>query len=240
MADSSRLELKVGIFVFIGLVILVLFVVMIGDFRLINPGYMFKVSFGFANGVKVNAPVRLSGVEIGEVKDIEITYDTINKKSKVLIDVWVPKEVRIPVDSRVWVNMLGLLGEKYIEIMPGKEQDNVLREGSVIKGEDPISIQELTDLSREIALQIEDTVADLGVSLKKFNTTLDTFSKTAETFDVTLTSVNTLVDHVNQGKGTMGRLFYDESLYNNIDEMFLDLKKNPWKLLNRPKKKRGK
>lgn len=238
MADTSRLELKVGIFVFIGLVILVMFVLMIGDFRLINPGYVFKVSFGFANGVKVNAPVRLSGVEIGEVKDIEITYDSVNKKSKALIEVWVRKEARIPVDSRVWVNMLGVLGEKYIEIIPGKEQDNLLHEGAVIKGEDPISIQELTDLSREIALKVEDTVADLGVSLEKLNGALDEFSKAAKTFDVTLTSVNTLVEHVNQGKGTMGRLFYDESLYNNIDEMFLDLKKNPWKLLSRPREKK--
>lgn len=237
MADTSKLELKVGIFVFIGLVILVIFVLMIGDFRLINPGYMFKVSFGFANGVKVNAPVRLSGVEVGEVKDIQITYDSVNKKSKVLIDVWVHKDARIPVDSRIWVNMLGVLGEKYIEIIPGKEQNNLLQAGAVIKGEDPISIQELTDLSREIALKVEDTVADLGVSLEKLNGALDEFSKAAKTFDGTLTSVNTLVEHVNQGKGTMGRLFYDESLYNNIDEMFQDLKKNPWKLLSRPKQR---
>lgn len=237
MAETSRLELKVGIFVFIGLLILVFFVLMIGDFRLINPGYMFKVSFSFANGVNVNAPVRLSGVEVGEVKNIEVTYDDVNKRPRVLIQVWVRKDARIPIDSRIWVNMLGLLGEKYIEIIPGNEQDNLLNEGSIIKGEDPIAIQELTDLSRKIALEVSDTIGELKVSLVKFNDTLDSISKTSDTLDVTLLSINKTMENINQGKGTIGKLFYDESLYNNIDEMFQDLKKNPWKILYRPKEK---
>lgn len=224
MADKTKkVELKVGIFVFIGLIILVIFVLMIGDFRIINPGYEFKISFGFANGVKTSAPVRLAGVEAGEVKGIEISYDEKTKKPLVLLDVWVKKDAKIPVDSRVWVNMLGLLGEKYIEIIPGQNYENLLTEGSLIKGEDPISIQELTDLSREIAIQVGGTVEDVAVTLNKLNTALD--------------SLNLVLANVERGDGTIGKLFFDDSLYNNIEEMFGDLKKHPWKLLYRPKEK---
>jgi phospholipid/cholesterol/gamma-HCH transport system substrate-binding protein len=224
MADKSKiLELKVGIFVFVGLIILVIFVLMIGDFRLINPGYHFKVSFAFANGVKMISPVRLSGVEMGEVKGIEINYDEVTKKPLVLVDVWVRKEAKIPIDSQIWVNMLGLLGEKYIEIIPGQKRDVLLTEGSVIKGEDPISIQELTDLSRDIALEVSDTVKDVGLTLSKLNTTLD--------------SVNSILGNVKQGSGTIGKLFFDDSLYNNVEELFYDLKKHPWKLLHRTEEK---
>jgi phospholipid/cholesterol/gamma-HCH transport system substrate-binding protein len=224
MADKTRMyELKVGIFVFIGIIILVIFVLMIGDFRLINPGYAFKVYFGFANGIKISAPVRLSGVEVGEVKGISIGYDEQTKKPLVLIDVWVKKGSRIPIDSRVWVNMLGLLGEKYIEIIPGQNYLALLRDGSMIKGEDPISIQELTDLSREITLQIGGTVKGAEVSLKKLNITLD--------------SLNSILGNIKEGKGSVGKLFFDDSLYNNIDEMFADLKKNPWKLLYKGQEK---
>jgi phospholipid/cholesterol/gamma-HCH transport system substrate-binding protein len=220
---SKKLELKVGIFVFIGLIILVFFVLMIGDFRIINPGYKFRVSFGFANGVKTSAPVRLSGVEVGEVRKINIGYDQETKKPLVLVDVWVNKDAKIPVDSRVWVNMLGLLGEKYIEVIPGQEYGNLLREGSSIKGEDPISVQELTDLSKDIALQVSDTVGDVAITLSKLNMTLD--------------SVNSILASVNKGEGTVGKLFFDDGLYNNVEEMFGDLKKHPWKLLYRPKEK---
>lgn len=222
MTDKSKkLELKVGIFVFMGLIILVVFVLMIGDFRLINPGYTFKVTFSFANGVKKSAPVRLSGVEMGEVRDIEFSYDPETKKSLVIVDVWVSKEAKIPIDSRVWVNMLGLLGEKYIEIIPGQNYGHLLGDGSLIVGEDPIAIQELTDLSRQIAEQVGNTVEEVSVTLSKLNTTLD--------------SVNSIMANVKEGEGTVGKLFYDDSLYNNIEEMFGDLKKHPWKLLYRPK-----
>ncbi|NQU19079.1 MCE family protein [bacterium] len=226
---TTKLELKVGIFVFVGIIILVIFVLMIGDFRLINPGYMFKISFGFANGVTLSAPVRLSGVEVGEVKGVHIGYDEQTKKPLVLIDVWVKKDTHIPIDSRVWVNMLGILGEKYIEIIPGQNYKTLLKEGSLIVGEDPVSIQELTDLSREIALQVGETVKDVSLTLNKLNTT------TLDKLNITLDSLNSILTSVKQGKGTMGKLFFDDSLYNNIEEMFYDLKKNPWKLLHRPK-----
>ncbi|MDD5005267.1 MAG: MlaD family protein [Candidatus Omnitrophica bacterium] len=217
MADKlKRTELQVGVFVFIGMIILIVFVLMIGDFRLINPGYTFKISFSFANGVKVSAPVRLAGVEVGEVKSLNIGYDEQAKKPQVLISVWVKKNAKIPIDSRVWVNMLGVLGEKYIEIIPGQNFKALLTEGSIIKGEDPISIQELTDLSRQVAMQVGDTVAKLS-----------------ETLD----SLNLIFDNIKQGQGTVGKLFFDNSLYDNIDEMFADLKKNPWKLLYRSKEK---
>lgn len=224
MTDKSKkLEFKVGIFVFMGIIILVIFVLMIGDFRLINPGYTFKVTFSFANGVKKSAPVRLSGVEMGEVRDIEFSYDQETRKSLVIVDVWVKKEAKIPIDSRVWVNMLGLLGEKYIEIIPGQNYGHLLGDGSLIVGEDPIAIQELTDLSRQIAEQVGNTVEEVSVTLSKLNTTLD--------------SINSIMANVEQGEGTVGKLFCDDSLYNNIEEMFGDLKKHPWKLLYRPKEK---
>jgi len=221
MVDKSRLEFKVGIFVFIALIILAIFVLMIGDFRLINPGYTFKVVFGFANGITISSPVRLSGVEVGEVKAINIGYDKQTNTPQVLIEVWVRKEAKVPVDSRVWVNMLGLLGEKYIEIIPGKDYNNCVTEGTLIRGEDPVAVQELTDLSRKIAIQLGDTVSSMNVTLSKLNTTID--------------SVNTILVNVEKGQGNVGKLFFDDSLYNNMEELFGDLKKHPWKLLYRDK-----
>lgn len=226
--SEKRLELQVGIFVFIGLIILVIFVLMIGDFRLINPGYQFNVAFSFANGVTMNAPVRLSGVDVGEVKGIHIGYDQERKKPRVIIDVWVRREAKIPVDSRVWVNMLGLLGEKYIEIIPGQQYTNLIVDGSVIQGEDPISIQELTDLSREVALQVKTAVGDISGTFSNFSTTLSKLN-------TTLDSLNVILTNVKEGQGTVGKLFFDDTLYTNIEEMFEDLKANPWKLLRRSK-----
>jgi len=211
MADnkSKSLELKVGIFVFIGLVLLAGFVLWIGDFKLIRHGYHIKVTFGFANGIKVGAPLRLAGVDVGEVKEIKMTHDNAGKTTIYLI-AWLDSETQIPKNSRAWVNTLGLLGEKYLEIIPGNDFSSLMKENDVLVGEDPTSVQEVTDMMRDIALQAKGTLSSM---------------------DDVLTNVNGLFE----GKGTVGKLLTDDKLYTNVEEMFADLKKNPWKLLYRPK-----
>lgn len=208
MADKSKsVELKVGIFVFIGFLVLAWFVLWIGDFNVIKVGYNVKIIFGFANGIKVGAPLRLAGVDQGEVKEITLTHDEATGDAKVIITAWVDSGAKIPKDSRAWVNTLGLLGEKYLEIIPGKDYQNVLAPGDVLRGEDPASIQEVTDLVKDIALESKEAISNL----------------------------NAVLADMHHGRGTVGRLFTDDKLYTDIEEMFADLKKHPWKLLYRPK-----
>jgi phospholipid/cholesterol/gamma-HCH transport system substrate-binding protein len=216
MTLKSRLELIVGIFIVIGLVILVSFVFLIKDFRIAKPGYRFNIAFGFVNGVKTGAPVRLAGVDVGEVKAIDVSYDPGSKKAKVNVAVWVKKGVGIPSDSRVWINTLGLLGEKYIEIFPGKNSDPIVKEGDTITGKDPMAMEEVTEETRRLVLKVEEAVSGL----------------------------NEVLAVVKTGEGTLGKLVYDKAVYQNIEgatkdlkELTEDLKRHPWKLLSRPKEK---
>lgn len=207
MAEKTRsLEVKVGIFVFVGLLILTWFIFRIGDLKLTNRGYHVRVLFGFANGIKQGAPVRIAGVDMGEVREIKLTHAK-DGKPQVFIRIWVDGGAQIPVDSRAWVNTLGLLGEKYLEIIPGKDYSKLLVEDSLLTGEDPTSVQEVTDLAKDIALSAKGT--------------LDT--------------LNSVLSDMHEGRGTVGKLFTDDALYQDIEEMFADLKKHPWKLLYRPK-----
>lgn len=214
MAEKGRtLELKVGIFVFCGLIVLTWFVLWIGDFKIIKHGYNINAVFGFANGIKVGAPVRLAGVEKGEVKEIILLHDQ-SGASKVIVKAWLSSGSFVPQDSRVWVNTLGLLGEKYLEIIPGKDYQRILVEGDTLRGDDPTSVQEVTDLAKDIALQAQGVMA----SMQK-----------------TLDGMTLVLDDVHSGRGTVGKLFSDDKLYTDLEEMFSDLKAHPWKLLYRPK-----
>jgi phospholipid/cholesterol/gamma-HCH transport system substrate-binding protein len=207
MAQNTRsLEFKVGIFVFVGILILSWFVFRIGDVKLSTGGYHLRVMFGFANGIKIGAPVRVAGVDKGEVKEIKLTHSTDGKPT-VFIRIWMDGDTQIPVDSRAWVNTLGLLGEKYLEIIPGQDYNKLLVADSLLVGEDPTSVQEVTDLAKDIALQVKDT----------------------------LNTLNSVLTDMHEGRGTIGKLFTDDRLYTDIEEMFADLKKHPWKLLYRPK-----
>jgi phospholipid/cholesterol/gamma-HCH transport system substrate-binding protein len=135
-------EVKVGIFILIGLIILVVMIFSIGEVYFLKPGYRIKVLFNFANGIGMNAPVRLAGVEVGEIDNIRIYYDTKEEQTRVELSAWVKRDVAIEEDARAVINTLGLLGEKYLEIFPGGGKR--LEDGDVLVGIDPISTEYMT------------------------------------------------------------------------------------------------
>lgn len=157
---KANLEVKVGIFVIIGLILLSMMIFSIGGFYNVKPGYNIKVIFSFANGVEVGAPVRLAGVEIGEIKNIRIFYDEEKQKTQVELLAWVERGVPINNDAKANINTLGLLGEKYLEIFPGTPEAPVLHENDELIGHDPISTEELASKVDKIIEAISEIVSD--------------------------------------------------------------------------------
>ena len=86
---KTKLELKVGIFVFIGLIVLVIFILSIGGFKTWSSGYRINLNFNFVNGVKVGAPVRFAGVDVGEVKKVKLEFLAEENRSNVNLEVWI-------------------------------------------------------------------------------------------------------------------------------------------------------
>jgi len=158
---KTKLELKVGIFVFIGLIIFVIFILSIGNFRTWTAGYRVNFIFNFINGVKIGAPVRFAGVEVGQVKAIKFIFIPEESKTKVQIVCWVQNDIRIPVDSQIWVNTLGLLGEKYLEVMPGKDYQNCMSANQSLVGEDPMPMHEVGVLAKRIAENVDESIVKI-------------------------------------------------------------------------------
>jgi len=200
---KSKLELKVGIFVFIGFIILMVFVFSIGSFRTWHSDYRLNFVFNFVNGVKLGSPVRFAGVDVGEVKSLEFVTGAQGNETKVMVKCALKNAVRIPGDSKVLVNTLGLLGEKYIEILPGSDYSKLLQGGEVVLGVDPVPMVEVTDMAKSIG-----------------------------------SNINSILIAINKAEGTLGKLVYDQALYNNFEELSADIKKNPWKLFIKTKEKK--
>ncbi|MCM8792583.1 MAG: MlaD family protein [Candidatus Omnitrophica bacterium] len=209
MSDSTKLELKLGIFVFIAIIILVVSIFSVGDFQSWHSGgYKIFIKFGFLNGVKLGAPVRFRGVDVGEVRDIDIVTDVESINSFVKVTCWIKKSVKVPKDSGVWVNTLGILGEKYIEIMPGEAKD-VLEPESFIIGNDPIAMHEIAELTKKIITRID-------TELIRLKTQEGTLGKLLYD-DQLYRKIYTIIE--------------------NLETLVLDLKAHPWKLFFIPKKK---
>lgn len=155
---KTKLEMKVGIFVFIGLAILVTFILSLGGFKTWTSGYHVTFTFDFINGVKLGAPVRFAGVDVGEVKDLQFKYVPEEGKTKILAVCWIKNEVKIPQDSKIWIETLGLLGEKYVEIMPGTDYENALAAGQTLTGETPVPMHELAGVAKSIATNLDQSI----------------------------------------------------------------------------------
>jgi len=200
---KTKLEMKVGVFVFIGLVILMTFILSIGGVKTWTSGYKVNFIFNFVNGVKRGAPVRFAGVDVGQVQAIKFYYDDKEVKTKVRLTCWVNKRASIPLDSTIWVNTLGLLGEKYVDIIPGQDYNNVMAAGQDLAGEDPLPMNEIMKDAKNIA-----------------------------------DNINIGVEKILHKEGTVGKLLYDDKIYNELDALVTDIRKHPWKLFFKTKEKK--
>jgi phospholipid/cholesterol/gamma-HCH transport system substrate-binding protein len=202
-------EIKVGIFIFIGILLTFIIVFSIGEFYILKPMYRVRVLFGFANGIAVGAPVRLAGVEAGEIEDIKVFYDEAAKRTKVALVAKLKQEARVEKNAVCKINTLGLLGEKYLEITPGTAETGFLTNQSEIMGYDPIPMEEITE-----------TMKDLSATAKSVTESADVILKRLE-----------------RGEGTVGKLLKEEEIYNDLRDFVKDIKAHPWKLLVKGKEK---
>lgn len=163
MDETRTFELKVGVFILIGIAILFVIVFSIGDINIIKTGYRIKVMFNFASGIGPSAPVRLAGVGVGQVEGIKIIYDEKDKRSKAEISAWIQEGTKIENDAVVTINTLGLLGEKYLEILSGTQGAPCLKDKDIITGRDPIPMEKVT----ENLAKLSDSIVVIVDRLKK-------------------------------------------------------------------------
>ncbi len=228
MSRESHLELKVGGFVFLAVIALAFFVASVTDLSMFQKGNSMQVIFSFANGLKSAAPVRLAGVEAGLVKNMQVfTDDNDGKKTKVRVNIRINQGIEIPADSKVTINQLGLLGEKYVEIVPGKGTE-FLKANGVLIGIDPVPIEKVTEQFSTLTSKLETAIDGINNGILTEQNKLSLANTLADLRDV--------VGNIKNGHGTVGKFLTDESIYRNFEEFTADLKANPWKLLYRPKK----
>jgi phospholipid/cholesterol/gamma-HCH transport system substrate-binding protein len=227
MSRESGLELKVGSFVLMAALALTFFIISISDLSIFEKGRHIKVVFGFVSGLREAAPVRLAGVEVGLVKKLQVFTDQADGgKTKVRVNIWLKDDTTIPLDSKVTINQLGILGEKYLEIVPGNSTESI-KDDSVVTGHDPVPVEKITEHVDSMMQKLDSTIDSINNGILT--------DKNKKSLEDTLAGFAAVGTDLKEGRGTLGKLLTDESIFNNLDDLTSDLKGNPWKLLYRPK-----
>ncbi|MDQ7032704.1 MAG: MlaD family protein [Desulfonauticus sp.] len=125
--QRQSLEIKVGIFVLIALLILAYMTTKVSQGKFVSSDmYPLVVYFDNVTGLKKNAPVEIAGIEIGLVKDIVLD----GNRAKVTLAI--RPDVKIHADAEAFIKTRGVLGDKFIEIKSGSPSYPVLSQGGQI------------------------------------------------------------------------------------------------------------
>ena len=213
-------ETKIGIFVVICVIALLMLTFKVGNFQIGKEGYYLKVQFKNINGVEVGSPVMLSGLEVGQVKEVKLVYDK-KEGTKIILALWLQDQARARQDSKIAIRTMGLMGEKYIEISSGSQNAPFLAGGAMIIGEEPFDLDGLIAKSDSIADNLNKALIDIS-SLSE---------------DVSGLVVN-LDDTLIESKDSLENIIQNfEGISKNLEEFSDDIKRHPWKLMYQGKEK---
>ncbi len=241
---KAGLEFKLGVFVLVSIAVLIGLVLKTGDFSL-KPGYTVRFIFGFVSGIDNGSPVRLAGVNVGEVKEIRVVRNA-QAQTQVEIISWIEQGAYIEEDAEVRINSLGLLGEKYVEILPGTSGAKTLGDGGTLIGKTPVVMEKVTESGNRLINKIELTMDSINevVADPEFRKTVRGAFRGADRFTNNLMQVSEdlkessasariVLARLRDGEGTIGRLLTNDAIAKDIEAMVKDLKAHPWKLFKK-------
>ncbi|MEZ4391890.1 MAG: MlaD family protein [Polyangiales bacterium] len=130
-------NVKVGIFVSMGVLVGAVLIFLIGDERhLFNRAAHLRADFADVGGLRVGGPVRMGGVDVGQVESIEFGSDDNDRRIHVRFTILAHELVRVRRDSVVRIASKGLLGDKALDLTMGSAREPALRENDVVRSEE--------------------------------------------------------------------------------------------------------
>lgn len=188
-------KIKLGIFVFLGLLLLFGMIFLIGSQQnLFQSKATVITHFKNASGLKMGNQVRFSGISIGTVENIEMLNDT-TVKVVVMIDVDIKKFIKK--DSKASIVSDGVVGDKILMISQGSRTSKEIIDGDAIESFEPV----------------------------EFDQILTSIKISAENVEVITDELATLLWQINNGEGTLGKLLSDEGVAKDLEKTMENLRK---------------
>ncbi len=181
-------QVRAGVFILITLLLTAGAILLMGQkTKLFIPTSTIRITMKNVVGLKEGAPVWLAGVDVGVVQQIRFANPRDTNEVLIVAEVDSKAHKKIGDDSQITIKTRGLMGEKYVDILP-----------SATYHEKPA-----TQFSGRTIHTIDDVAQKAGVTFEK---------------------LNSIVDNVQSGKGTLGMLATDTRLYLNAVQLSNELK----------------
>ena len=198
-------ELKTGVVVAAAIAVAAVFYIKTTDFS--GGVYKIKTYFSYAEGVKPNSIVKLSGIDVGRVESISFNYAP---DTKVEIVMAIDKKAKVREDSITYISQSGLIGDAYIGITAGSSDKQFVKDGAILINEEPVEMRKLMRRADAIAENLDKTLVEVKSLAANVN--------------------GVVSDSAPKIAGIVANL---EETSGNFKDFSSDIKQHPWKLLSK-------
>jgi phospholipid/cholesterol/gamma-HCH transport system substrate-binding protein len=189
MKTTPSQKIRIGLFTFIGLLVLIAAIFFIGNQKsLFSATFKLSGRFNNVNGLQVGNNVRFAGINVGVVNDINIINDT---SVQVVLNINEDVKKFVKKDARMSIGSDGLMGDKLVVLMPGGANTTAMvNDGDKIGSVNP---------------------ADMDKIIAKF-------TKMADNAGTLIDGLSQIVAKVNSGKGSIGRLLNNDKMAREMEK----------------------
>jgi phospholipid/cholesterol/gamma-HCH transport system substrate-binding protein len=196
--SEKRFAGRVGLFVFIGIVLIGALMLNfsrgVGTFK---SKYELAMRTRSVAGLKPRSPVFLSGVQIGNVKSVDLDEST----KSVIVRLRILKNHSIRKDARFVIEQIGVLGDQFVIIYPGSPEAPFLQDGDEVQGDEPFNLQEVARSTSDLLKRFDQLGATVQEAITRVNRqvldaqTLSNLSSTIGNFEKASDGARILIDN---------------------------------------------
>jgi phospholipid/cholesterol/gamma-HCH transport system substrate-binding protein len=207
---KNTLETRLGLFVALILLAAFFILVIVGGLEKFQRGLRVHALFKSAQELKVGDRVRMAGVEVGKVEDIQLSDD------KVKVTMKLRATTPVKTDTLAMIKFAGLMGQSFVSLDFGSTAGKPLKEDGYLTTAEQPDLSSIMAKLDNVASGIENiTKTFSGDKIENILGPFTDFLKqNTAPLTATIANIRAVSGEIAEGKGTIGKLIFDEALYN--------------------------
>jgi len=212
-------EKKVGVFFVISLIILGTLLEVGEKWNPFEKKVRFKTYLSNVTGLKIGDQVRLAGVDVGRIKEINVKDQNV----EIIFDV--KPGTRVKTDSVASLRLTNLLGGQFLSISLGSPGAPLMEPGGTLQGKDSANIdvivENISDLSRDAKVFIKELNKNQNEVMHKISAILD---DNRDNLRDSIANLQSISEKFDRGEGSLAMLLNDKALYNNANDAVISIR----------------
>jgi phospholipid/cholesterol/gamma-HCH transport system substrate-binding protein len=208
----NTLETRLGIFFALCFIVAVIILEMVGVAEYFKPGYRVYADFKSVQELKPGDLVKMAGVEVGRVQKIDLTNEVVRVTMKIK-----NSEAQVKTDSKAAIKFTGLMGQNFVSIDFGTARSPKAEDGAILTGVEQSDLSSLMNKLEAVAGKVEVMKEELSPKnlASLLGPVTDFLGQNSNQLGTIIGNVRKVSDQLAEGKGTVGKLLFEETLYNS-------------------------